>query len=221
MARETKSKKEETSPSRVALGSSAQPGESQTSSPRLSMRSPLESMRAHPVGATIVLTTAILAGLTALGFHVNREGDVLSVKELEQGYVSRETHREEMAVLKKRIASLEEELQRSTDRNKDLSHQHQMEIATLTSQVSRSNELAQSCWRIRQDLNEEQSEQQTIEKIIRSGGDSTLVFQRNKSAQELVNEERELTDLRRRSEQIQQQIIYLQDSLSRCVEPHS
>ena len=178
-------------------------------------------MRAHPVGATVVLTTAILVSLTALGFHISREGNVLSVKEVEQGYVSRETHRDELAVLQKRIASLEEEIQRSADRNKDLSQQHRMEVATLTSQVSRSNQLAQSCRRLRQDLNEEQSAQQAIEKIIRSGGDSTLVFQRDKSAQELVNEERELADLRRRSEQIQQRIIRLQDSLSRCVEPPS
>jgi len=178
-------------------------------------------MRAHPVGATFVLTTAVLAALTALGFHVNRDGDVLSVKEVEQGYISRETHREELAVLRKRIASLEEELQRSTDRNKDLSHQHQMEIAKLTSQVSHSNDRAQSCRKLRQDLNQEQSAQQAIEKIIRNGGDSTLVFQRDKTAQELVNEERELTDLRRRSEQIQQRIVHLQDSLSGCVEPHS
>lgn len=221
MGRETRSKRETNSPSRVALGSSVQPGESQTSSPQIATRSPLESMRAHPVGATFVLTTAVLAALTALGFHVNRDGDVLSVKEVEQGYISRETHREELAVLRKRIASLEEELQRSTDRNKDLSHQHQMEIAKLTSQVSHSNDRAQSCRKLRQDLNQEQSAQQAIEKIIRNGGDSTLVFQRDKTAQELVNEERELTDLRRRSEQIQQRIVHLQDSLSGCVEPHS
>ncbi len=221
MARKTRSNRELSSSSSMAPGSSVQPSERQTSSPQTPMRSPLESMRAHPVGATVVLTTAILVSLTALGFHISREGNVLSVKEVEQGYVSRETHRDELAVLQKRIASLEEEIQRSADRNKDLSQQHRMEVATLTSQVSRSNQLAQSCRRLRQDLNEEQSAQQAIEKIIRSGGDSTLVFQRDKSAQELVNEERELADLRRRSEQIQQRIIRLQDSLSRCVEPPS
>jgi len=183
-------------------------------------RSPLEIIKSHPVGSVITLTAIVLSGITVcltyFGFRVYDSSAVTRNSEIERSHVPRAAHDTSISHLDRKIELLDSSIRALTSEKSELAKKLQDAQAELARQESLAVVAAASCQRLRDDLFTQESAQEQLEKVIQSGGDSTIAYQAKVTPQREAEMLRELDNLRRRSAQLQQNISQIRAALQTC-----
>ncbi|MEN5003234.1 hypothetical protein [Stenotrophomonas indicatrix] len=136
--------------------------------------------------------------------------------EIERDYVARTAHDAAISDLGRKIALLESSIRALTSEKSDLESKLRAAQTELDRQEVSAVAAAGSCQRLRDDLLAQQLAQDQVETIIQNGGDSTIAYQEKVTPQREAEMQRELTDLRRRSAQLQQNISQIRVALQAC-----
>ncbi|KOQ74285.1 hypothetical protein ABW44_09980 [Stenotrophomonas maltophilia] len=121
-----------------------------------------------------------------------------------------------MAGLKQDIARLDASLKTLTSENLDQANKLREALNKLARQDTSTARVVRFCEELRDDLLAQEYAQEQVEKAIRNGGSSTMAYQEKVTPQRQAEMQREVLDLRRRSDQLQQRISQIRSTLQTC-----
>ncbi|WP_154582909.1 hypothetical protein [Stenotrophomonas maltophilia] len=183
-------------------------------------RTPMERIKSHPVSTALTLTAIILGSAASItsyaGYHLYRSSDVTTNAEIARSYVALSTHQKEVAGLKQDIARLDASLKTLTSENLDQANKLREALNKLARQDTSTARVVRFCEELRDDLLAQEYAQEQVEKAIRNGGSSTMAYQEKVTPQRQAEMQREVLDLRRRSDQLQQRISQIRSTLQTC-----